>query len=717
MKYDRTLSARIFVLWPLLLPLLLFLPGLADFPYPSLDAAFSDVTITHYPNAVYLKRAIAEFGTIPLWSPTILSGYPFAANPLSGLWYLPGWFALVFPLPLGFNILAALHILWGGVGMYYLLGSEGLSHRSRLLGALAFEMMPKVIAHYGAGHLTLTYAVPWTPWLLFAAQVTGFKQGLRKWLLNPGVILAIIFLADPRWAIFSGLVWISYYAYSHIMSLNSLPSTFSRPRMSSNILHLFSQTAIALLLSSPLLIPLLEFTKLSTRADLSTGEVFGFSLPPAKLLGLIVPDFGGPHEWILYPGGAVLVLGLVAILEPNRSKQKRYWIILTPLTLLFALGSNLPLLLMLGKVPGFNLLRVPPRALFLTGMAVAVLAGHGGEILLNSVKIQNRHLINLGMAALLFTSVILTSGFAILTKEVPINMVWGSAVILVTLISAWGIMAFRIPKDYWYLIILSLGILDLGLMNSSVLSFRPRIDVLMEQHSVSEYFENRTSIYRLYSPSYSLPQHIAADRSLELADGVDPLQLSEYTGFMDAAAGVPRNGYSVTVPPFYEGQPSIDNATFLPDPALLGLLNVRYVVSEFDLSINELNFQEKIGETRIYENLRALPRAWVQPTGDDGEISIHPVEKLDWSPNRIGIIAKGPGMLVLSEIAYPGWLVSVDGESGSAVKVYNILRGVQLDSGRHEIVFSFHPFSVYLGIAGFILGIGLLILVAKRNKL
>ena len=60
-------------LWPLLLPFLFFIPGLNGFPYPSAEAPFSDIAISHYPNAVFLKRAITEWGAIPMWSPTILS--------------------------------------------------------------------------------------------------------------------------------------------------------------------------------------------------------------------------------------------------------------------------------------------------------------------------------------------------------------------------------------------------------------------------------------------------------------------------------------------------------------------------------------------------------------------------------------------------------------------------------------------------------------------
>jgi len=160
--------------WPLLIPVWIFLSGITGFPYSSNDALYSDLVISHYPNAIFLQRSLIYDHVVPLWSPTILSGYPFAANPLAGLWYPPGWFALLFPLPLGFNITVILHILWGGLGMYNLLRRERLSHMAALFGALAFESLPKIIAHYGAGHLTLVYAL----WQILAGQYMRDCSGL-----------------------------------------------------------------------------------------------------------------------------------------------------------------------------------------------------------------------------------------------------------------------------------------------------------------------------------------------------------------------------------------------------------------------------------------------------------------------------------------------------------------------------------------------------------
>ncbi len=225
------------LLWqllPLLLPVCLLLPALGSFPYPSPEAAYSDLTITHYPNAIYLREALLTYRSLPLWSPTILSGYPFAANPLSGLWYPGGWLALVLPLPLGFNLLVGLHLLWGGVGLYLFLRAVGIKTPAALLAALAFESMPKVFAHYGAGHITLIYALSWTPWLLLASE-RGYRSygSSRFWWsarqVLPAVILALILLADVRWGAYAALLWWGYAFWRHRQAIDADQEGSTKP--------------------------------------------------------------------------------------------------------------------------------------------------------------------------------------------------------------------------------------------------------------------------------------------------------------------------------------------------------------------------------------------------------------------------------------------------------------------------------------------------------
>ena len=67
----------------LFLPALIYLPGILGWvPFPSELSLYTDLLITHYPNAIFLRDSIIQDHTIPLWSNLIYSGTPFAANPL-----------------------------------------------------------------------------------------------------------------------------------------------------------------------------------------------------------------------------------------------------------------------------------------------------------------------------------------------------------------------------------------------------------------------------------------------------------------------------------------------------------------------------------------------------------------------------------------------------------------------------------------------------------
>ena len=691
-------------LWPLLLPLLFALPSLGGFSYPGVEAQFSDIAISHYPNLLYIQRALTEFHALPFWSPTILSGYPFAAEPMAGLWYPPGWLALLLPLPLGVNLTVMLHLLWGGLGFYLLLRAEKRSHRAALLGALAFTGMPKIFAHFGAGHLTLLFALPWTPWLLLSARDDAEAETALRHPLAAGLILGLIFLAGPQWAAYAALLYLVYGFVNH---------RFQISRFKSPLFNLIT----AAFVSAPLLLPLVEYTRLSTRASLTAADVLTHSLPPVRLLGLIFPDWGGPHEWMLYPGAAVLVLGLVAVVDGKSRARSRFWMAVALISLLYALGDAIPGLASLAELPGFSLLRVPSRMLFAAGMAFAALAAHGLDGLLDMPRTSSgsgRSKINLALTGLLAFTILLAGMMLVFAPAFPWNAVWGAAMVILASLGVWSILQGWLPAKSGAALLIGLVILDGWAINRSLLDFRSPETVLAEGGESAAFLADHPGDFRVYSPSYSLPQQTAAFYRLELADGVEPLQLATYADFMAAATGVPRAGYSVTMPPYANGDPAADNAAYRPDPALLGLLNVRFVAAEFDLPVEGLRPRARFGETRLYENELARPRAWMQPLDGGLDAPWRAAEVVARGPNRIVVQAEGPGLLVLSEITYPGWLAAVDGESTPLRTAFGILRAVSVADGEHRVEFIYRPWSVYLGLALGLAGWALAWILGRR---
>ena len=692
-------------LWLIASPLLFILPGVLSFPYPSAEAPYSDISISHFPNAIYLRHSILEWHTIPLWSPTILSGYPFAANPLSGLWYPPGWIALLLPLPFGFNFLVMMHLLWGGVGIYSFLRMEGKDKFVSLLGALAFESMPKLFAHYGAGHLTLVYAVTWTPWLLLSEAIRDPRKRIL-WrpkvpsaftrLLQPGIILALVFLVDPRWSVFAGFLWVGYILVHN-------------PKL--RIRGLTTQALIAFLLAAPLALPLLEYTRLSTRNGLSPTDVLVYSLPLGRLVEFIYPFFGGFQEWTFYPGAVILLLGIIGIFWIKTRLRSKFWIGVFLITLVFSLGSQVPGLVFLSRLPGINLLRVPARALFLMDFSLIMIACNALDQLLTAITNSDMSFINITLFVIAGFVTALTGGIWFLMGNLPKNIGWGWLVVSAALIWIVLYLRNRLPVTIFLAGVGLLGIIDWGYSDLSAYAPHTVAEVTQEKGSLVSYISEMANDSRIYSPSYSIPQQTAALQQLELADGVDPLQLKSYTEFMIKASGVPSQGYSVTLPPFGDNDPSYANAGYTPDPQMLGLLNVGYLVSEFDIKNEGFVLITRFGDTRLYKNLKEMSRAWVQ--SDEGGGVILPARITFWSPNRITVKATGPGILVVSEIAYPGWRVYVDGKRSDIEVTDEILRSVRINSGTHEVTFVYRPLSVYLGLLLFTIGV---VLVLKKGK-
>jgi len=63
------------------------------------------------------------------------------------------------------------------------------------------------------------------------------------------------------------------------------------------------------------------------------------------------------------------------------------------------------------------------------------------------------------------------------------------------------------------------------------------------------------------------------------------------------------------------------------------------------------------------------------------------------------------GMLILSDIWYPGWVAKVDGAATTVYQPYSALRGVVLDPGQHRLELHYRPMSALLGALMSILGV------------
>ena len=92
---------------------------------------------------------------------------------------------------------------------------------------------------------------------------------------------------------------------------------------------------------------------------------------------------------------------------------------------------------------------------------------------------------------------------------------------------------------------------------------------------------------------------------------------------------------------------------------------------------------EAVADKKFHEQ---LGEAVVQDTNSVVRITAYEPNKLTYDVNS----GKG-GIIVFSEIYYPGWIATVDGVEQPLGRVNYVLRALQVKPGKHEVVLSFFP--------------------------
>ncbi len=680
--------------------------------------AYSDLLVSHWPISAFIRYSIITWRQIPLWNPLILSGMPLAADPLAGLWYLPNVVGWALPGALGFNLLFWAHVALAAWGGMKLLRAEGASAPAAVLGSVVFAATPKLVGHIGLGHLTLVEAVCWTPWILYAVRQaierTHEPSGRAGRYALAGALLGMIALIDPRWIIPQGLLSLAYagkcLAHSHDwrarVGLGWRPGVIA--------------AAIGLGLAAPVLIPLAELLPRTTRSTMSSGAALDVSLPPERILGTIMLQAGGWPETQSYLGATVIVL--IACGAAISLRKGRFWTVVLLVGMLLALGAYTPIYgWVMRVIPGMGTMRVPARFLFVVALAAAMLAGHAVDRIRQAAedtRVARRvRLVGAGVGGL---ALALSLVVVVLRLGDPgaggSELAWASVVggLLSCALAASVGAGLGRPSAARFsgAVVMALVALDLGWANIFTLEARPANSELSTAACGVAGRTDAFGKHRIFSPSYSLPQQAAERCHLELADGVSPLQLTAYRDAMAAATGFSIEPYSVTLPPFPDGETRSDWGPTI-DAGALGMLNVDRLVSDFPLEATGLSLLAHEDGQWVYGNTLARPRAWVETAGD--ETGWRPVEELTWTPNRIRILAVGPGRLVLSEIVYPGWQAQVDGVRAPIGTTAGILRSVDLPAGAHEVILTFVPASVCVGLGLAIVAILALALLKVRR--
>ena len=148
----------------------------------------------------------------------------------------------------------------------------------------------------------------------------------------------------------------------------------------------------------------------------------------------------------------------------------------------------------------------------------------------------------------------------------------------------------------------------------------------------------------------------------------------------------------------------------LPNPHALGnawfVKNVQYVgnANEEIEAIHGLDPSETAVVDKRFEGV-------VKPMASDAESTVRLVA---YEPNRLKyeVNSNTGGTIVFSEIYYPGWRSSIDGQEVSHGRANYILRAMNVPAGKHEVEFSFDPVSLHVTENIATIALGLLALAA-----
>jgi hypothetical protein len=739
-----------------------------------------DAADNYYPARVAFRRALAE-GTLPSWEKNAMGGWPLLSDPYYGYFYPLNFVfylgtrkgeppsGLAGGVAAGLGLSAALHAFVAGVGMYlYLRGRRGrrLSFLAALLGGISFALSSFLVVRIR--HIIYVQMMAWVPFLL-AAIDAYIETRSRKALFACALFTGLLLLCGAHSLVhFVALVVVAYTLAALLSTAGAknprpvaLAGAVQRLRWLFGTTSLLAVAALCgVLIAAVAILPTLLALPHSARA-LGTDYAFAssYAWPNWSYYRLLFyPNMFGIGEWNgspvpwraglwnhwelagYYQGKLPLLLAVPGAILPRlfKNPDRRFLthrlvllvlLSLCMLGILIALGDAGPVHPFLFKhLPLYGALRCPARALCMLVIAVPILGAHAADTLAG--YLPGRWLGPLFLSALCGLTA---------ADEYSIGRTYVQPR----------------PRDFAY------GTEHFAAMEWLQHEMKPEgsagLKLPVEPY---RFVPDGRGPFRLLSAGETM--------DLESASGYSSMLVWRYVHLLYILnQGRPY--------PFTQLRYDPAAAQFLRlDSPLIDMLNVRYLVASNAPSSKWLErFRPQPGAPpqaryeaawdsylRVYENTQVMPRAYVayqarlassqaeeaallarrdfnphreivlgplgkatalaQPPAVENRGRAHgPAQVLLEQRHHVVIEAEAvaPGLLVLADTFFPGWVAKVDGNEQPIWPVNLAQRGVALPPGHHHIEFSYHDRALLYGGGLSLLGLlGLLGLLRGKGR-
>jgi hypothetical protein len=650
---------------------------------------FSMLTIAEPVNQAYswfhFWAESIRHGELPLWDPYAFGGRSFAGEMQPAVFYPLHLVFALFPSDSNGLLSPRLYHLYfvfahvlAAYFMFALIRELGLDRFPALLAGLCYSLGGFV------GVIPWPHFLETSVWLplQFLLMLRALEASGRRSLLYAalaGLTLGMSILAGGLHIVMMQVIVLITAAayYTRVRRTGWLRAA---KVMATVIITGLAAGAVQLFSSS-------EFAARAVRFISGTSLPAAQKIPIAYLVDSILPRalagylFSWNFQGKLGPGEVLspylgifpLLLAIIGFWKCREHLWVRYSAGLAVAAFLFSLGSSSVLYgLIYALVPLLWMAREASRFLYLAHFALVILAAYGAQSLFHgttqvSWRWLNRILLGVAIASVM----VLTVPLVFSQVELKPWTEWSLLLIILTY-PLFRFIAGGATGTVARFLVVAFIVFDLHSFSAIALNKieaarkdGDQLERLISMRGAADYLKSRPGPFRV---------QVVTDPPLNMGDayGIETL-----------------NGGAVTLSANYmdlmsRGGPGLD------------LLNVRYILKP--ASAPEPNPVYADTSWKIYENPGARPRAWIEHDGtmeDKGnEVTVQ-----EHSARRIivGVHTGASGLLVLSELYYPGWKARVNGSPEPISEVDGGLRGIPVPAGESQVAVDYSPASVMLG--------------------